>query len=99
MKALDTLETKFGSNLIYPIEAILPMAGTNWTHATGTNATIIATTQILLDFTGVQKVVGPYSNGTSLNSNLSPSSFTLEGGRYVYYLVYSDYSPYSAQAL
>ena len=99
VKALNTLETKFGSNLIYPIEVILPMAGTNWTNATGTNTTILSTTQMLLDFTGVHKVVGPYSNGTSLNSSISPSPFTLDGGRYVYYLVYSDYSPYSAQAL
>ncbi len=99
VKALNTLEAKFGSNLIYPIEVILPMANANWTHDSGYNSTIISTTHMLLEFPGVQKVVGPYSNGTSLNTSVSPSPFVLESGKYVYYLVYSDYSPYSSQAM
>ncbi len=99
VKALDQLEEKFGSNLLYPIEVILPLNASGNHFTPSMNSTIAHTTSYLLGINGVVKVVGPYSNGTALSYNISPDSYSLENGKYVYYLVYSAYSPYSSQAL
>ena len=99
VKALGVLEEKFGSNLLYPIEIVLPVNATNNHFTPSVNATIMDTTSYLIHFNGVIKVIGPYSNGTVIASNITPENYSLQDGKYVYYLVYSVYSPYSEQAL
>ncbi len=99
VRALNVLEEKFGSNLLYPIQVILPLNASGNNLTPSENLTIVETTSYLLNFNGVAKVIGPYSNGTSLSYNVSPGTYSLDNGKYFYYLVYSAYSPYSGQAI
>lgn len=99
VKALNLLQDKFGSNLLYPIEVLLPVNASGNHFTPQDNRTILNTTEYLLSISGVHKVVGPYSNGTSINSSFSPSQYSIDNGKYVVFLVYSDFSPYSQQAI
>ena len=99
VQALNILDQKFGSNVLYPITVIKEVNGTGGVIPGGELAAINATTNMLLGTSGVTKVIGPYSNGSAYTSSINASSYILDNGKYVYYLVYTSYSPYSQNAI
>jgi RND superfamily putative drug exporter len=101
------IEDKFGANLLYPTYVIVT-AKTNFIEPNGSispegNAVLPGVAANLLDRSGVQSVEGPFVYGTNLSTAAygSPgaAAYSLEGGKAVYYTVYSVYGPYSTQAL
>ena len=99
VQALNILDQKFGSNVLYPVTVIKEINGTSGTVGSHGMAQLNSTTRMLLAIPGVSKVIGPYSNGTSFDSGINATSYLLDNGRYAYYLVYTPYSPYSKNAL
>lgn len=99
VQALNILDQKFGSNVLYPITVIKEINGSQGSVNSQGMALLNSTTRMLLSTNGVTKVIGPYSNGTSFDSSINATSYLLDNGKYAYYLVYTDYSPYTRNAL
>lgn len=99
VQALNVLDQKFGSNVLYPVTVIKELNGTSGTVTSESLAILNGTTKMLLGTQGISKVIGPYSNGAAYDSSINASSFLLDNGKYAYYLVYTSYSPYSQNAL
>ena len=99
VQALNILDQKFGSNVLYPITVVKEINGTSGIVPSSGLAALNATARMLLGTQGVTKVIGPYSNGTSLDSAVNTSAYLVDGGKYAYFLVYTSYSPYSKNAL
>lgn len=98
VQGLNILEKEFGSNLLYPIE-VVEKIGANGTNLTASqNATLEHTSKYLLSTPGITKVIGPYSNGTAFSSSVSAKQYMVDGGKYAYFLAFSDYNPYSSSA-
>jgi RND superfamily putative drug exporter len=101
------IEDKFGANLLYPTYVIVT-ANTVFIEPNGSvspegNAVLPGVAANLLDRSGVRSVEGPFVSGTNLSTagsgSTGASAYSLEGGKAVYYIVYSDYGPYSTQAI
>ena len=99
VQALNLVEQKFGSNVLYPATVIVELNSTNGALSSGGMNLLNSTTKMLLGYNGVTKVIGPYSNGTSYNFSLGASQYVLQDGKYAYYLVYTSYDPYSQSAI
>lgn len=96
--ALNAIDEKFGSNLIYPVE-ILVSLGTQGHNLSGKQISQLqGVARSLLSTSGVTRVVGPYSNGTAFSDNVSYSQYLIGNGRYSLFLAYTSYQPYSASA-
>jgi RND superfamily putative drug exporter len=101
------LEQKFGANLLYPTYVIVT-AHTTFLEPNGSLSpegvrVLPAAAADLLHRSGVSSVEGPFVSGTTLGSASNGSdgsaTFSLEGGHAVYYVVYSQYGPYSTGAI
>ena len=98
VKGLNQLQQDFGANLLYPIEVVVPLSSA-YTPNNYSNADLIklqAVSSFLNETPGVDSIIGPYHN--NLTSVSAISSFVVDGGYYAYFLVYSQYNPYSDQA-
>jgi RND superfamily putative drug exporter len=85
VKALNYLEEKFGSNYVFPIFLI-----TNNTNA------LRNISGWLLSIKGITGGFGPFLQGNSfVNNNISDFKI----GNYYYYILFSNYSPYSTDAI
>jgi RND superfamily putative drug exporter len=102
------IEQQFGANLLYPTYVIVtsPTAflAPNGSLTLQGAKVLPAVAADLLGRSGVSSVQGPFVSGTTLESPANGSadgaaSYSLEGGRAVYYVVYSQYGPYSAGAI
>ena len=101
------LEQRFGANLLYPIEVVVP-APTDFLEPNG-SLSVEATTVLpvvaadLVHHTGVTAVEGPFVSGTNLsapaNGAGTAGAYLLNGGKDAYFVVYSLYDPYSSSAL
>jgi RND superfamily putative drug exporter len=101
------IEQKFGANLLYPTYVIVT-AKTMFLEPNGSvspeGAQVLpGVAADLLHHGGVESVSGPYVSGTNLtpvaNGSSTVTSYALEGGRAVYFTVYSSYGPYSSSAI
>ena len=101
------IESKFGANLLYPTYVIVT-AQTTYLEPNGSvtpeAVRVLPTVAAdLLHHSGVQSVDGPFVTGTNLtpiaNGSSTVANYALEGGKAVYYTVYSSYGPYSASAI
>ncbi len=98
VKALNTLEQKFGSNLLYPVIILVPLNG----QATSNNisisnvATISQASNYINGTAGVSSILGPFHGSSGSNSSIS--GYVIDKGKYAYFLAYTDYNPYSPQA-
>lgn len=99
VQALNVLDQKFGSNVLYPITVLKEINGTSGLVDSSGMSMLNATTKMLLGTQGVTKVIGPYSGGASYDPGINASSYLVDNGKYAYYLVYTSYSPYSKNAL
>lgn len=99
VKALNLLEQKFGSNILYPVSVITEVNATNGILGSSSQAHLNSTVNLLLGTPGVNRVIGPYSNGTAYDSSINATGYLLDNGRYAYYTVFTAYSPYSPDAI
>ncbi|ADX82189.1 MMPL family transporter [Saccharolobus islandicus] len=85
IQGLNYLENKFGSNFIFPIFII-----------TNNTSELKNISNYLLTIKGITDGFGPFLQGNSIvNNNIS--DFRI--GSYYYYVLYSNYSPYSDNAI
>ena len=99
VRGLNEVESDFGSNILYPIEIILPLSQ----HISSGNISssdlnrIMGTASYLSSFNGIKSIIGPYFDNLTEYSQFR--SFVIDNGSYTYFLAYSDYGPYSSQAI
>ncbi|QXJ29047.1 hypothetical protein J5U23_01916 [Saccharolobus shibatae B12] len=85
IQGLNYLENKFGSNFIFPIFVI-----------TNNTSELKNISNYLLTIKGITDGFGPFLQGNSIvNNNISDFKI----GNYYYYVLYSNYSPYSDSAI
>lgn len=101
VKTLSQVQSSFGSNLIFPNYVILnltqPAFLENGSPTSTTAIQITDSMRYLSIVPGVSKVIGPISNSTT--SIKEDSRFVINGGRQVYFLVYTDDQPYSETSI
>jgi putative drug exporter of the RND superfamily len=98
--ALNTVNQKFGSDLIYPNFVIVnftqSILAPNGTLTSSGSSAIAQYSSIIKAVPGVETVVGPnLVAGSSGNTN----PFVFNSGRNAYFLVFTGFDPYSQQAL
>jgi RND superfamily putative drug exporter len=100
VQALNTVSEKFGSNLIYPNFVVVNFTNSvllsNGTLASAGASAIAQYSTYIASLPGVEEVVGAVSSGSNGSVN---TSFILNGGHNVYFLVFTNFDPYSQQAI
>jgi RND superfamily putative drug exporter len=96
VQALNVVDQKFGSNLIYPNFVIVNFTQsillTNGTMTPAGGAAMSQYSSYLSSLAGVKEVVGAI--GSSVGS-----PFVFNGGHNAYFLVFTNFDPYSQQAI
>jgi RND superfamily putative drug exporter len=100
VKALNTVDQKFGSNLIYPNFVLVNFTDSiilpdNTISSAGATA-ISQYSSYLTSVPGVEGVVGPNATGGSASAS---APFIFNGGHNAYFLVFTNFDPYSQQAI
>lgn len=94
VQALNVVDQKFGSNLIYPNFVIVNFTQSvllaNGTLTPAGRSAIAQYSSYLTSLPGVKEVVGASGSG---------SSFIFNGGHNAYFLVFTNFDPYSQQAI
>jgi RND superfamily putative drug exporter len=98
VQGLNHLDSYFGENVLYPTYVLVPLSNHNVSSSQDRNM-LIGTARYLLSYSGTKEVIGPYSNGTAISSNMSISQFLTSDNKYAFFIVYTNYSPYSSQAI
>jgi len=93
VKGLNTIENSFGANELYPVYIITDIKGIN-----NVNSTLHRDAAYLIELNGVKGVYGPDANGTKVTNSTDISQYSI-GSKYVYFTVYTDYSPYTNKAI
>lgn len=103
VKGLNIVTSKFGANLIYPTFVVVNLTQSS-TFNNG-SLTPSATNMLKADASyifavpGVTQVLGPTANGTQVvNSTASTGQSNFNSKQYAYFLVFTNYDPYSNQA-
>ena len=98
VSALNEINSKFGANILYPVYVVVPLH--NSSNPAVTDASMLQNlSRSLLNMEGTEKVVGPYSTGTSFSQSGNYSSYIIDNGKYAYFSVYTSYDPYSTKAI
>jgi len=101
--ALNLVEQKFGSNLIFPtfVEVSFPQNASAGGGALTpqADAALENDARSLLATDGVKQVIGPTINGTRVQSTRLDSQFVFNHGLSAYFIVFTQYDPYSASAI
>ena len=101
--ALDSIDQKFGANMIYPTFVVV-----NLTHADTTASNKLTPTGILAmeadavfleNQSGVRDVEGPTIFGSTMGPSIADSQFIFNNGSNAYFLVFTEYDPYSSNAI
>ncbi|MGD0396577.1 MAG: MMPL family transporter [Nitrososphaerales archaeon] len=100
VQALNTVDQRFGSNLIYPNFAIVNFTQsvllTNGTLTSAGASAIAQSSSYIKSLPGVQEVVGATSGGAAGQAG---NPFVFNGGHNAYFLVFTSFDPYSQQAI
>ncbi|MDG7001923.1 MAG: MMPL family transporter, partial [Nitrososphaerota archaeon] len=103
VQAFNTLNQKFGSDLIYPNFVIVNFTQSaltgNGSLTPGAQETLGQYANYFLGIPGVKSVVGPMINGTTVEPTLQSSQFVFNGGKNAYFLIFTSYDPYSKNAI
>jgi len=100
VEALNEINQKFGSNLIYPTYVIENFTQSlimpNGTITDSGRAALARSESQISGLVGVKEVAGPLSaSGQGTGSN----PFIFDGGHSAYFLVFTNFDPYSSQQL
>jgi RND superfamily putative drug exporter len=103
VQSLNTIDQKFGSNLIYPDFVIVNFSqdslSANGSLTSAAQASLDQDAQFILGLRGVREVLGPTVNGTQIGLNSQSSQFIFNNGLNAYFIVFTNYDPYSNSAL
>lgn len=103
VQALNIVDQKFGTNVIYPTFVVVSFdqnataAGAGLTQAA--TASLESDARLLLETGGIKQVIGPTVNGTKVEPSSMDSYFTFNHGYNAYFVVFTDYDPYSSNAI
>ena len=98
VSALNEINSKFGANILYPVYVIVPLPNSS-NHSATDAAMLQNVSSSLLTKEGTEKVLGPYSTGTSFSQSVNYSSYVIDKAKYAYFSVYTSYDPYSPKAI
>ncbi|WP_393971295.1 MMPL family transporter [Oxyplasma meridianum] len=98
VSALNEINSKFGANILYPVYVIVPLHNSSL-QSVSDKSTLQNLSKSLLSMKGAEKVVGPYSTGTSFSASANYSSYITDNGKYAYFSVYTSYDPYTPAAI
>lgn len=102
VKAYSLLNQKFGSDVIFPLFVVakLPSQLTfnNGSLSSSSTSLLNSLASKILSSGGIAKLVGPFSNSTSIPLTIA-TQFLLENGTKAYFLAFMKYDPYSTEAL
>lgn len=102
-RALTLVDQKFGSSIIYPTFVIVSFPQNATAPAGGltqaATSTLESDAKLLLGTEGIKQVVGPTINGTKIEPSNLDSQFVFDHGSYAYFVVFTDYDPYSSSAI
>jgi|GEM_PF-313304 RND superfamily putative drug exporter len=98
VSALNEINSKFGANILYPVYVVIPLHNSS-VNSVSDSSILKNLSKSLLSMKGTEKVVGPFSNGTSFSEYANYSSYIIDNGKYAYFLVYTSYDPYSSTAI
>lgn len=103
VQALNLVDQKFGSSVIYPVFVAVAFdqnatSGGGGLTAAATSS-LEADAKVLLDTPGVKQVFGPTINGSRIQPSSLDSQFVFDRGSDAYFVVFTDYNPYSGQAI
>lgn len=100
VQALNTVDQKFGSNLIYPNFVIVNFTKSillpNGTLTSAGASALAQNSRYIASLTGVKEVVGATSGGATGSTG---NPFVFNGGHNAYFLVFTNFDPYSQQAV
>ncbi|MGD0638178.1 MAG: MMPL family transporter [Nitrososphaerales archaeon] len=103
VQALNTIEQKFGSSIIYPTFVVVSFTQNASTVFGGltpnATATLEADATLLLGTNGVKEVIGPTINGTKIEPSNLDGAFVFDHGSDAYFIVFTKYDPYSPNAI
>jgi putative drug exporter of the RND superfamily len=105
VKGLNTINSNFGANLIYPTFVIANFSqsalDSNGSVTPEAASTLKAYSTDILQTKGVAKVIGATANGTQVTdpTNLTTSQFIFNNGQNAYFIIFTDSNPYSNSAL
>jgi putative drug exporter of the RND superfamily len=103
VQALNTVDQKFGSNVIYPTFVVVSFTQSatmsNGSLTPTATASLEADARILLATNGIKQVVGPTIKGTSVGPTAFDSEFLFNNGSNAYFLVFTKDDPYSSGAI
>ena len=98
VKALNAVDNSFGANEIYPVYFLIPLSNPyNGSFSEQDIKTISSNTAFINNTNGISSVNGPYYN--NLTNQTDFSHYVVDNGKYLLYLIYTNYGPYSGQAL
>ena len=98
VKALNAVDNSFGANEIYPIDFLIPLPNPYNGSFSPLDIKIISeNTDFINSTSGISSVVGPYYN--NLYNQTDFNHYVVDNGKYLLYLIYTNYGPYSNQAL
>ena len=105
VQGLNTINSKFGSDLIYPTFVIVNFSQAaiypNGTLTSAATASLKADTSNILQTNGITRVVGATVNGTQVvnPSSITASQFIFNKGYNGYFIIFTKSDPYSNEAL
>jgi RND superfamily putative drug exporter len=103
VQGLNIIDQKFGTNLIYPDYVIVNFSNSalnsNGSLTQGAQITLAQDAHYLLELQGVKSVVGPMINGSTVQLTSQSSKFFFNGGKNAYFLILTNYDPYSQNAI
>ncbi len=103
VQAFNTINQKYGSNLIYPNFVIVNFSQSaltsNGSLTPSAQETLGQYAHYLLNLEGVKSVAGPMINGTAVEPTLQSSQFVFNDGKNAYFLIFTSYDPYSKNAI
>lgn len=93
VKGLNAIDSSFGDSELYPVYVITDTHGIN-----NINSTLHKDAKYLTSLNGVKSVSGPDANGKTVTNSSGFGQYSI-GSKYAYYIVYTDYSPYTNHAI
>ncbi len=103
VQALNTIDQKFGSSIIYPTFVVVSFTQNASTVFGGltpaATTTLEADATLLLGTNGIREVVGPTINGTKIEPSNLDGAFVFNHGSDAYFIVFTKYDPYSPNAI
>ncbi|HEX4920590.1 MAG TPA: MMPL family transporter, partial [Candidatus Bathyarchaeia archaeon] len=102
VQSLNTINQKFGSDLIYPNFVIVNLTQDAVAPGGGLTpsgeASLERDARYLEGLQGVRQVIGPTLNSTQIGPTQASTQFIFNNGLNAYFIIFTNYDPYSSNA-